>query len=143
MIQQPGNTDLSKEEVLGTFRDEFNIIFTFIELYHRKLGYPKTDSSKADKIKQHREFVLALGMELAELTEAVPWKPWRPIDYKDVDKLNIMEELIDLIFFIGSIRLLWDINPEDMADILERKLIENHRRISMGYNKPAEEMGNG
>ena len=145
MIQQPGNTNLLTEAITGQFRVAFAEIFTAIEDYHEKLGYPTSSPAPtlADCVKMHREFCLAIMMELSELTEAAPWKPWRPTDYKKVDEVNLMEELIDIMFFMGSLRKLWGLSPEAMADILERKLIENYRRISIGYNKTAEEMGNG
>ena len=127
----------------GQFRVAFAEIFTAIGDYHDKLGYPLTECNSADRRRQHNEFCLAIVMELSELTEAAPWKPWRPADYKEVDKVNLMEELIDIMFFMGSLRKLWGLSPEAMADILERKLIENYRRISIGYNRAAEEMGNG
>lgn len=143
MIQQPGNTDLSEEPITGRFSIAFYEIFSAIEDYHVKLGYPKVKCNNADRRRQHNEFCLAIGMELSELVESAPWKPWRPENYKKVDEVNMVEELIDIIFFLGSIRELWGLSSEAMANILERKLIENYRRISIGYNKPAEEMGNG
>lgn len=148
MIQQPGGTCLETEQVKGEFREAFLAIFNAIERYHDKLGFPETLSScvqgpngltsenlVAFKVQQHAEFCVALHAEITELLEAVPWKPWRPLNYKEVDLTNVMEELVDIIFFIGSMREIWNISPLEMADILERKLIENYRRISNGYNK--------
>ena len=140
MIRQPGNTDLTEEPVSGEFRESFRHIIGAITEYHKQLGYPKTQCSLYDRIAQHRQFCLAIHAETTELLDAAPWKPWRPDGYKPVDKVNVAEELVDILFFCTSISEIWDI-PEDMlADILERKLVENRRRILIGYSKPSDEM---
>ena len=140
MIQQPGNTDLTSEPVSGEFRSSFKRIIGAIKAYHTELGYPKVECTEPERIAQHRQLCLAIHAETTELLDAVPWKPWRPDGYKPVDKVNVAEELVDILFFCTSISEIWDI-PEDMlADILERKLIENRRRILNGYSKPSDEM---
>lgn len=140
MIQQPGNTDLTSEPVSGEFRSSFKRIIGAIKAYHTELGYPKVECTKPERIAQHRQLCLAIHAETTELLDAVPWKPWRPDDYKPVDWVNVAEELVDIIFFCTSISEIWNI-PEDMlADILERKLVENRRRILNGYSKPSDEM---
>ena len=140
MIQQPGNTDLTSEPVSGEFRESFKRIIGAIKAYHTELGYPKVECTEPERIAQHRQFCLAIHAETTELLDAAPWKPWRPDGYKPVDKVNVAEELVDILFFCTSISEIWDI-PEDMlADILERKLVENRRRILIGYSKPSDEM---
>ena len=140
MIRQPGNTDLTEEPVTGEFRESFRRIIGAIKAYHTELGYPKIECAEPERIAQHRQFCLAIHAETTELLDAVPWKPWRPDDYKPVDKVNIAEELVDILFFCTSISEIWNISEDTLADILERKLIENRRRILGGYNKPSDEM---
>lgn len=140
MIQQPGNTDLSAEPVSGDMRESFERIMGAIEVYHSELGYPKRECANSEKNAQHRQFCLAIHAEVTELLDAVPWKPWRPDDYKNPDILNIKEEVVDIIFFLTSVCEVWGISFADLGDILERKLIENRRRILNGYSKQSDKM---
>lgn len=130
MIKQPGGTDLYKETT-GQYVSAMMDIFESIEQYHITLN----SGMNEDSISQHRTYVLAIMAEATELLEAVPWKPWRPDNYKPVDKLNIAEEIIDIIFFLGNIRETWEISNKQLADVLENKLIENSRRLTNGYNR--------
>lgn len=139
-VQQPGGTSLISTPVTGKFRDSFQRILGAIEAYHIKLGYPITLCNTNDRIAQHRQFCLAIHAEVTELLDAVPWKPWRDPSYKPVDLTNVKEEIVDVIFFLASICEVWGVRSDDLADILERKLIENERRILNGYNKPSDEM---
>jgi len=140
MIQQPGNTDLTSEPISGVMRNSFWRIMGAIAEYHTELGYPKTKCTDSEKNAQHRQFCLAIHAEVTELLDAVPWKPWRPEGYKEPDILNIKEEVVDIVFFLTSICEVWGIDFADLGDMLERKLIENRRRVLNGYSKPAAEM---
>ena len=140
MIQQPGNTDLSAEPVSGEFRDSFKRIFGALKEYHTELGYPKIQCNSADRLRQSNEIALGLFKEAAELVDAYPWKPWKQYDDNEADLVNLAEEGIDIIFFIAEMFELWGLDPALVADIFERKLIENNCRILNGYNKPAADM---
>lgn len=139
-ITQPAGTDLEKELTTCKFQKPFTEIMGAIEEYHTRLGYPRKNASNAMRIKMHNDFCLALNAEVTELLDAVPWKPWRPNNYKPVDKVNIMEEIVDIIFFLTSISEVWDLDYGRIGDMLERKLIENNRRIDNGYSKPSDQM---
>lgn len=143
MIQQPGNTNLEQEPITGKYREAFSLIFGAIEEYHKELGYPPAHGDEIHlptMSKIHRELCLALVMEVSELVDSIPWKPWRPYDYKSWDLTNSSEEINDCMFFLGSIRENLGRNPHELADIFERKLIENKRRILIGYNKASTDM---
>lgn len=144
----PGNSqpvDLANTSVTGSFRCAFNRIFGAIEEYHRQLGYPKREEKanapSSDAMRQANEVSLAIFKEASELVDSYPWKPWKkyPEDLRP-DLINCAEEGIDIIFFIGALFEIFNISPDTAADVLERKLMENKRRIFMGYNKSAEEM---
>lgn len=134
MVEQPGNTDLANEPTTGKFVEAFKEIYGAIQEYHQKLGYPVINPHIPCQLEQHRDLCLAMHAEVTELLESVPWKPWRDSSYKRVDKVNMAEEIIDILFFCNSICELWYIDHNDLAKMLERKLVENNRRISMGYN---------
>lgn len=140
MIEQPGGTNLLTEPVSGEFREPFRRIIGAIKAYHTELGYPKLQCAESERNAQHRDLCLALHAEVSELLDAAPWKPWRPDGYKPFDAVNAAEELIDILFFLSSICETWGINEDALADTLERKLIENRRRVLKGYNKPSDKM---
>jgi NTP pyrophosphatase (non-canonical NTP hydrolase) len=121
-------------------QDAFNAIFNAIEAYHKDLGYPQAQLHKTMRMAVHRDLCLALHAEVAELLDAAPWKPWRPEDYKPMDYDNLREELIDVLFFLGSVCELWGLSPTHLAITFEKKLEENKRRILAGYNKPRDDM---
>ena len=138
-VQQPGGTVLSSE-CSGEFVEPFEHIIGAIMAYHVELGYPVTECTMPERVAQHRQFCLAIHAETTELLEATPWKPWRPDGYKPVDKVNVAEEIVDILFFCASICEIWGIPAATLGTVLENKLIENRRRIAIGYNKPSDEM---
>ena len=139
IIQQPGGTSLTGD-CSGEFIEPFERIIGAIMEYHKQLGYPITECALSDRVAQHRQFCLAIHAETTELLDAVPWKPWRPVGYKPVDKVNVAEEIVDILFFCTSICEIWGIPAAMLGTMLENKLIENRRRIAIGYNKPSDEM---
>ena len=120
-----------------------------IRSYHDRLGYPKRNYESTDEqAAQHREIVLAMVMESMEVLGAAPWKPWKnyigeygamtaveALQVRDSMKKNIAEELVDVLFFIGSICEIWDITPYAFERVFEEKLAINEARIVSGYNK--------
>lgn len=110
------------------------MLFYDIEEYHQTLGYPVIECSKTDLAKQTRDLALAMIVEVTEALDATPWKPWRPSDYKETDRENLTEELVDILFFFNAIRSLHKISWPELAAALNKKLLENHSRIERGYN---------
>ena len=141
MIQQPGNTDLT-EECSGEFIEPFERIIGAITEYHKQLGYPKTQCNSTERIKPRNEIIVAMMREVGELQDSFPWKPWKAYDAYEMraDLVNMAEECVDIIFFISSMLELWGVPAAMLGTVLENKLVENNRRISIGYNKPSDEM---
>ena len=105
-----------------------------IEAYHKKLGFPKCTNDVAIKLQQHRDLCIALQAELTELLDSMPWKPWRPDGYKNFDKTNFKEEVVDCIFFLTALCENWNIAPIEIGTMIAEKLQENYDRIERGYN---------
>ena len=140
-VQQPGGTVLSSE-CSGEFVEPFERIIGAITEYHKQLGYPNIQCNSHDHIKQSNEIVVAMMREVGELQDSFPWKPWKAYDAHEMkaDLVNMAEECVDIIFFISAMLELWGVPAAMLGTVLENKLIENKRRIAIGYNKPSDEM---
>lgn len=104
-----------------------------VRVYHGVLGYPDTNG---DKFKQGREIALAMFMEMAEVVNAFDWKPWKAYGGKpNVDHDNLLEELVDIMFFIDSMLLNFNGTWQNLFKRMNAKLNENYNRINEGYHK--------
>lgn len=100
--------------------------------YHEKLKCPLTRQQAA----------IALNVEIVEVLNELPWKPWRPADYKEINKRHLVEEAVDVFFFyeylVGAAELTWitggdrDRNglSSDLAALLERAGFCDEPRIT-------------
>lgn len=110
-------------------------LFRKIDEYHDELGYPHPNLDLKGIMAETRSLSLAMVVEVVEALDATPWKPWRPEGYKAIDHENLTEELVDILFFINSIRKLHKISWHEMQTALDNKVQENYARIDRGYNK--------
>lgn len=116
-------------------------MFKEIEHYHKTLGYNYKGMTDKECLDNIRHTGLALHMEVAELIDSFPWKPWRTVETQVYDKENAIEEIIDCIFFLGAIRAAGRIEPQDIAHMFDTKLRENYDRIKRGYSNAPDERG--
>jgi dCMP deaminase len=114
--------------------------FDKIREYHKTLGYPKEHKSEVERFQQFRDLIVALNQEVAELCDSFPWKPWRLVKDQGYDEENAIQELVDIMFFMGSVLELFEISPERFEKMLHWKIAENYNRIQRGYNKSKEDM---
>ena len=116
-----------------------------IRIFHKKLGWPGPDTLY--NLEEHRTLSLGLMAESAEVLNAAPWKPWKTYNTDLTDicdlaqvRLNIAEELVDVLFFMSSIMEVWGINEQYFAEAFKNKLAVNYERLNNGYNaRPTEE----
>ena len=106
----------------------FNEMFQQIEEYHKKLGH--NDKS----MQSMRNNALALMMELAELVDSTPWKPWKSIKDQTFDKDNAVREVVDIIFFLVGICENLEITPFEIEDKFKHILQHNYERLESGYS---------
>ncbi len=107
----------------------FNDMFKQIEDCHKTLGH--NDKS----MQSLRNNALALMMELAELIDSTPWKPWRSIKDQSFDKDNAVREVIDIIFFLVGICENLGITPREIEDKFTQILKHNYTRLRSGYSE--------
>lgn len=115
-------------------------IFQLIKDYHEILGCPGKPTTEEERMQKTRDVIVALNQELAELCDSFPWKPWRKIADQTKDLDNAVMEMVDIIFFMGSLLELFEILPERLVKMFHSKLEENYNRIQRGYNKPKGDM---
>lgn len=101
-----------------------------IKNYHETLTWPVL--SKEKQVENARNIGLALIVEAQEVLQAVPWKPWKPEGYKDLDLDNLVEELADLLFFMGSMLEIFGLSWSQLEEAFLKKLEENKRRKKYG-----------
>ena len=109
-------------------------VFQDIKKYHKVLGYDYANMSFEERINNLRHSALALYQEVAELVDSTPWKPWRSVESQVDDRKNAAREIIDCIFFLGSIRGALEISPKALDEALDEAFIRNYTRIESGYN---------
>jgi dimeric dUTPase (all-alpha-NTP-PPase superfamily) len=113
--------------------------FYSIKKYHEALGYDYTNATPEEKMQHFRNHALALYQEVAEIIDSTPWKPWRSIEDQKFHMQNVPKEIVDCIFFLGSISEILDISPEELNITFNKVLADNYSRIATGYNNKPEE----
>ena len=111
----------------------FNVMFQQIEEYHKALGHGRAFDTLDQRMQSMRNSSLALMMELAELVNSTPWKPWANNQELDID--NAKREVIDIIFFLVSICEQLEISAVELEDKFTEVLVNNYKRLDNGYSK--------
>lgn len=95
--------------------------------------FPKPDGFE-ERSRQTKEFILHMVSELDELLRAISWKVHR----KDAPKPNvehIRDEITDLLKYLFSIMLVWEVSPDQMLADYWRKSAVCRQRYSEEYVK--------
>ena len=132
--------DLSPEELFSAFYqkhpDKLEAIFYLQKLLNRRIG---VDTDSMDE-KQRQQWLLnycrAMGQEVAELTDCVPWKWWA--SYQKFDKQNARVEIVDLLHFLISLAQVMEITPDELFEAYTKKHRVNLGRQDSGYKTKDE-----
>ena len=112
-----------------------------IEQYHKDLGYDRASFTKSERMEDFRNNALALMMEVSELVDSVPWKPWRDLKDQKLDKDNATREVVDILFFLVGLCETLQISSTELEDKFYRVLGNNQERLKNGYSKKMTEGG--
>ena len=112
----------------------FSQMFTMIEDYHKLLGHTKPRAPLDRRMNSVRSSSLALIMEIAELVDSLPWKPWRSLEDQNYNIDNVKREMIDIIFFLVAICEDLRISAEDLEIKFHEILKNNYKRLDNGYS---------
>ena len=85
-----------------------------------------------EKVKWTKEFIICCLNELNEILDWIPWKHWKK-KYKKPDEIEIKFEIIDLLHFVVSLALVWNMNAEEFYSLYITKMEENINRQKRGY----------
>jgi len=113
----------------------FEEMYKVIQDYHGALGHCRVFDTELQRFQAIRNKSLALMMEVAELVDSLPWKPWREIEDQPYDLDNAKREIVDIIFFLVGICEDLAIEPEDIEEKFFQVFHNNQKRIASGYNK--------
>lgn len=114
---------------------ELKTLFDQIEKYHKKLGQHPVIDTPHQRMQRFRNVNLAIIAEVIELLDSMPWKPWRELDQSFWDTDNATREIVDILFFLGSVLEILEITPEQLIKKFEWVLKNNYERITNGYSK--------
>jgi len=109
--------------------------FDVIQDYHSAMGYTAQEMTREEKLLNARNFSLALFMEVSEIVDSFPWKPWRKTEDQTCNIDNLVDEVVDCLFFLNGICEIFEIDYETLANAFENKMSENYNRIARGYSK--------
>jgi len=111
--------------------DKLKQMFELQKQLNKRIG---VDTDNMDD-KQRQEWILnyarALGQELAELVDSVPWKWWAK--YQIFNQQNAKVEVIDMFHFLISIAQVLGLSAEDVYNGYISKNKVNFARQESGY----------
>lgn len=97
-----------------------------------RIGVDTDAMTEADKTKWVLNYCRAMGQELAELTDSVPWKWWAK--YQKFDEQNARVEVVDLFHFLISLAQVLGMSADDVFAAYVKKNEVNFRRQETGYS---------
>ena len=81
--------------------------------------------------------MLAIDDELAEMRQAISWKPWQHDD-PYADKLEVIKEAVDVLHFVANIIVAWGGTDEILDKLYLEKMERNRIRQVAGYKVKEE-----
>lgn len=107
-----------------------------VRKYHKELGLPRTGSVPTEvQFTQAREIMLAMFQEVAELTNSMDWKPWKKYGGRpEINQDNLLEEAGDILFFIDSLLMNFNLSWQQVITRMDVKLEEVNARLTNGYH---------
>ncbi|CAI9086689.1 dUTPase [Candidatus Methylacidiphilum fumarolicum] len=113
-------------------QDKLDQIFELQKKLNLKIGVDPTTMDQETRIQWLLNYTRAIGQELAELVDSIPWKWWAK--YQKFDLQNARVEVIDLLHFLVSTAQLLGMSPEDLFEAYHKKHMVNVKRIDEGYH---------
>jgi len=98
---------------------------------------PKFKSVR-EKIDLARDNCLGLFMEVSELTDSFPWKPWKP-GLEQLDRENLKREIVDCFFFLHHIADCFEIGPDELRQKYQSVMENNIKRYAPELTPPVNE----
>lgn len=117
--------------------DQFTQLFAMQESLNRRIGVDTREMTDDERAKWVLNYCRAMGQELAELTDSVPWKWWAK--YQTFDQQNARVEVVDLFHFLISLAQVLGMSADDVFQAYVKKNAVNLQRQESGYTEKDEE----
>lgn len=111
--------------------DQLRELFRMQRALNLRIGVDTGTMDEAEKTKWILNYCRAMGQELAELTDSVPWKWWAK--YQKFDEQNARVEVVDLLHFLISMAQVLGMSADDVFAAYVKKNEVNLRRQDSGY----------
>jgi dimeric dUTPase (all-alpha-NTP-PPase superfamily) len=112
-------------------QDKFAELFRMQESLNARIGVHTKTMSEEEQTKWILNYTRAMGQEMAELTDSVPWKWWAK--YQKFDAQNARVEVVDLFHFLISMAQVLGMSSDDVFAAYVKKNEVNFKRQEEGY----------
>jgi len=106
-----------------------------------KIDYSAMTGNEPEKINNLIEYIrwnmLAIDDELAEMRQAISWKPWQH-DEPYADREELVKEAVDVLHFVANIIVAAGGTDEQLNQFYMEKMAKNRARQLKGYVVKAE-----
>jgi dimeric dUTPase (all-alpha-NTP-PPase superfamily) len=113
--------------------DQLRELFRLQRALNERIGVRTEGMSEADQTKWVLNYCRAMGQEIAELTDSVPWKWWAK--YQQFDAQNARVEVVDLFHFLISLAQVLGMSADDVFQAYLKKNQVNFQRQESGYTQ--------
>ncbi len=121
----------NRGDVTDATPDQFRELFRMQKALNQRIGVQTDGMSEEEKTRWVLNYCRAMGQELAELTDSVPWKWWAK--YQKFDEQNARVEVVDLFHFLISLAQVLGMSADDVFAAYVKKNEVNLRRQDTGY----------
>ena len=116
--------------------DKLEMMFAMQKELNRRIGQDTDAMDDEARVEWVLNYSRALGQELAELVDSVPWKWWA--GYQRFDKQNARVEIVDLFHFLISLAQTVGLTADDVYAAYMKKNEINFARQDSGYTTKDE-----
>lgn len=100
------------------------------------INYEEMEGDKPQNIRKFVEYLrwnmLAIDDELAEMRQAISWKPWQH-DQPYADREEVIKEAVDVLHFVANIIVAAGGTDEELNTFYLEKMEKNRQRQLKGY----------
>jgi len=121
--------------------DKLEMMFAMQKELNRRIGQDTDAMDDEARVEWVLNYSRALGQELAELVDSVPWKWWA--GYQRFDKQNARVEIVDLFHFLISLAQTVGLTADDVYAAYMKKNEINFARQDSGYTTKDESDNKG
>ena len=116
--------------------DQLRELFRLQRSLNERIGVRTEGMSEEEQSRWVLNYCRAMGQEIAELTDSVPWKWWAK--YQKFDAQNARVEVVDLFHFLISLAQVLGMSADDVFQAYLKKNAVNFQRQDRGYAQKDE-----